>query len=41
MLVRPLEFSMYVNMEPLSGGTFPTTPERSVHAFILTVAVQR
>jgi hypothetical protein len=27
MFVRPLEFDMYINMEPLLGGTFLAAPE--------------
>jgi hypothetical protein len=40
MLVRPLGFGIYANMEPLSGGTFLAAPECSVQVFLLAVAVQ-
>jgi hypothetical protein len=41
ILVRPLGFGVYVNMEPLLGGAFLATPERSIQVFILTAAAQR
>jgi hypothetical protein len=41
MLVCPLRFIMYINMEPLLGGAFPAALERGVQILILTMVAQR
>jgi hypothetical protein len=40
MLVRSLGFSMYINMEPLSGGAFLATLELGIRILILMMATQ-
>jgi hypothetical protein len=41
MFVCLLGFSMYINMEPLLGGTFPASLELGIQKLILAMAVQR
>jgi hypothetical protein len=41
MLVCPLRFIMYINMEPLLGGAFPAALERGVQILIPTMVAQR
>jgi hypothetical protein len=41
MFVHPLEFGVYVNVEPLSGGTLLAALELSVQVLLLTVVTQR
>jgi hypothetical protein len=41
MFVHPLEFGVYVNVEPLSGGTLLASLELSVQVLLPTVVTQR
>jgi hypothetical protein len=41
MLVHPLGFDMYVNVEPLLRSTFPAAPELSIQVLLLMVVTQR
>jgi hypothetical protein len=40
MFVHPLGFDVYVNVEPLLGGTLLAAPKLSVHVLLPTVATQ-
>jgi hypothetical protein len=41
MLVRPLGHVTQIDVEPSSGGAFPTAPEGALHVLLLVVAAQR
>jgi hypothetical protein len=40
VFVRPLGFSVYINEEPLSGGSFLVALERGIQVFISVMTMQ-